>query len=90
MTAYGGGEVQLHLLTSARDGGRRWTSRSGCFTHWIWRWVCPTTGLNVQVDRKVRYMIYLTAIGLSPGDSSTVHTNNTQNDTKQIIHRTTQ
>jgi len=38
-------------------------------------------------------MIYLlTAIGLTPGGSSTVHihTNNTQNDTKQTIHRTTQ
>ena len=38
-------------------------------------------------------MIYLlTAIGLSPGGSSTVHihTNNTWNDTKQTIHRTTQ
>ena len=37
-------------------------------------------------------MIYLlTAIGLSPGGSSThLHTNNTQNDTKQTIHRTTQ
>jgi hypothetical protein len=37
-------------------------------------------------------MIYLlTAIGLSPGGSSThLHTNNTYNDTKQSIHRTTQ
>jgi hypothetical protein len=37
-------------------------------------------------------MIYLlTAIGLSPGGSRThLHTNNTQNDTKQSIHRTTQ
>jgi len=38
-------------------------------------------------------MIYLlTAIGLPPGGSSTVHiyVNNTQNDTKQTIHRTTQ
>jgi len=57
-------------------------------------------------------MIYLvTAIGLTPGGSSTVqystiqystvqystvqyskhlHTNNTQNDTKQTVHRTTQ
>jgi len=41
-------------------------------------------------------MIYLlTAIGLTPGDSSTVqysthlHPNNIQNDTKQTIHRTT-
>jgi len=38
-------------------------------------------------------MIYLlTAIGLSPGGSSTVHIytqNNTQNDTKQTIHRGT-
>ena len=37
----------------------------------------------------------LTAIGLPPGGSSTVrsthlNTNNTQNDTKQTIHRTTQ
>ena len=35
----------------------------------------------------------LNAIGLSPGGSSTVHIytqNNTQNDTKQTIHRTTQ
>jgi hypothetical protein len=38
------------------------------------------------------YTIYfLTAVGLSPGGSSThLHTNNTQNDTKQTIHRTTQ
>jgi len=37
-------------------------------------------------------MIYLlTAIGLSLGDSSThLHINNTLNDTKQKIHRTTQ
>ena len=36
-------------------------------------------------------MIYLTAIGLSPGSSNKhLHTNNTQNDTKQTIHRTTQ
>ena len=37
-------------------------------------------------------MIYLlTAIGLSPGGSNThLHTNNTLNDTKQTIHRTTQ
>ena len=37
-------------------------------------------------------MIYLlTAIGLSPGGSNThLHTNNTYNDTKQTIHRTTQ
>jgi len=42
-------------------------------------------------------MIYLlNAIGLSPGGSSTVqysthiHTHNTQNDTKQTIHTTTQ
>ena len=42
-------------------------------------------------------MIYLlTAIGLTPGGSSTVqysthlHTNSKQNDTKQIIHRRTQ
>jgi len=33
----------------------------------------------------------LTAIGLSPGGSNThLHTNNTWNDTKQIIRRTTQ
>ena len=35
----------------------------------------------------------LTAIGLSPGGSSTVHIyaqNDIQNDTKQKIHRTTQ
>ena len=38
------------------------------------------------------YDIYLlTAIGLSPGGSSThLYTNNTYNDTKQTIHRTTQ
>ena len=38
-------------------------------------------------------MIYLlTANGLSSGGSTTVHiyTNNTQNDTKQTMHRTTQ
>ena len=36
-------------------------------------------------------MIYLlTAIGLSPGGSTHLHTNNTQNDTKHTIHRTTQ
>jgi hypothetical protein len=37
-------------------------------------------------------MIYLsTATGLSRGGSSThLHTNNTQNDTKQSIHRTAQ
>ena len=37
-------------------------------------------------------MIYLlTEIGLSPGGSSThLHTNNTQNDMKQTIHRETQ
>ena len=37
-------------------------------------------------------MIYLlTAIGLSPGGSNThLHTNNTENDTKQTIHRATQ
>ena len=36
-------------------------------------------------------MIYLlTATGLSPGGSTHLHTNNTQNDTKQTIHRTTQ
>ena len=35
-------------------------------------------------------MIYLlNSIGLSPGGSNThLHTNNTQNDTKQTIHRT--
>ena len=36
-------------------------------------------------------MIYLlTAIGLSPGGSTHLHTNNTKNNTKQTIHRTTQ
>ena len=37
-------------------------------------------------------MIYLlTAIGLSPGGSNThLHIHNSQNDTKQTIHRTTQ
>jgi hypothetical protein len=36
-------------------------------------------------------MIYLlTAIGLTPGGSTHIHTNNTENDTKQKIHRTTQ
>jgi hypothetical protein len=39
-------------------------------------------------------LIYLlTAIGLSPGGkkySTYLHTNNTKNDTKQTIHRTTQ
>ena len=36
-------------------------------------------------------MIYLlTAIGLSPGGSTHLRTNNSQNDTKQTIHRTTQ
>jgi len=35
-------------------------------------------------------MIYLTAIGLTPGGSSThLHTNNTQNNTNKKIHRTT-
>jgi len=32
----------------------------------------------------------LTAIGLTPGGSTHLHTNNTQNDTKQTIHGTTQ
>ena len=39
------------------------------------------------------HTIYLsTAIGLTPGGSSSthLHTNSTQNDTKQTIHRTTQ
>ena len=48
----------------------------------------------LKLRSTTRYMIYLlTAIGLSPGGSSTVHVytkNNTQNDTKQTIHRTTQ
>ena len=36
-------------------------------------------------------MIYLlTAIGLSPGSSTHLHTNNIYNNTKQTIHRTTQ
>jgi hypothetical protein len=38
-------------------------------------------------------MIYLTAIGLLPGGSSTVHIytqKNAQNNTKQTIHRKTQ
>ena len=36
-------------------------------------------------------MIYLlTAIGLSPGGSTHLHTNNTYNNTKQKIHTTTQ
>ena len=36
-------------------------------------------------------MIYLlTAIGLSPGGSTHLHTNNTHNNTKQTIHKTTQ
>jgi hypothetical protein len=41
-------------------------------------------------------MIYLTTIGWPRGGSSSVHihththTNNTENDTKQTIHRTTQ
>ena len=36
-------------------------------------------------------MIYLlTAIGLSPGGSTHLHTNNKQNNTKQTIHTTTQ
>jgi len=32
----------------------------------------------------------LTTIGLSPGGSTHLHTNNTQNDTKRTIHRATQ
>jgi len=43
--------------------------------------------------KTILILIYLlTAIGLSPGGNSTVHiyANNTQNDTKQTIHRTTQ
>jgi hypothetical protein len=49
---------------------------------------------NVLYCDAMTYLI--TAIGLPPGGSSTVqysthlHTNNTQNDTKQTIHRTTQ
>ena len=39
----------------------------------------------------VQIVIYLlTAIGLSPSGSTHLHTNSTQNDTKQTIHRTTQ
>ena len=37
-----------------------------------------------------RLIYLLTAIGLSPGGSTHLHTNNSQNDTKQTIHRTTQ
>jgi hypothetical protein len=48
-----------------------------------------------RTDAVLDILIYLlTAIGLSTGGSSTVHiyvhTNNTQTDTKETIHRTTQ
>jgi hypothetical protein len=45
---------------------------------------------QVPINQVPLYL--LTAIGLPPGGSCTVHiyTNNTQNDTKQTIHRTTQ
>ena len=36
------------------------------------------------------FIYLLTAIGLSPGGSTHLHTNNTQNNTKQTINRTTQ
>ena len=43
----------------------------------------------LSVNYDVLYL--LTAIRLSPGGSNAhLHTNNTQNDTKQTIHRTTQ
>ena len=45
------------------------------------------------VEKSLEYdiLIYLlNAIGLSPGGSTHLHTNNTQNNTKQTIHRTTQ
>jgi hypothetical protein len=55
---------------------------------------------DICLSRAVRDMIYdmiymiymLTAIGLTPGGSCTVHiyTQTIQNDTKQTIHRTTQ
>jgi hypothetical protein len=60
------------------------------------------TMLWLSTDRRRRILIWydmiydmiylLTAIGLPPGGSCTVHiyTNSTQNDTKQTIHRTTQ
>jgi hypothetical protein len=52
--------------------------------------VCFTLSMLCSAARyDVIYL--LTAIGLSPGGSNThLHTNNTQNDTKQTIHRTAQ
>ena len=45
---------------------------------------------NGDVSPKSYLVYFLTAVGLSPGGSTHLHTNNTLNDTKQTIHRTTQ
>jgi hypothetical protein len=53
----------------------------------------PTCRFCRMETETVQHMIYfLTAIGLTPGGSCTVHiyTQTTENDTKQTIRRTTQ
>jgi hypothetical protein len=55
--AYGGVEVQLHvLLTLAVDGGEMSLSRPGQFTpgtHWTGGWVGPRDSMDAVEKRKI-------------------------------------
>jgi hypothetical protein len=60
MKKYGVVKVQLHILTSAIDGGERLASRTGRFTprervpvtHWIGGWVDLRVGLDTAVPKR--------------------------------------
>jgi hypothetical protein len=48
----------MFVVTSARDGGVLSVLIPGRFitsTHWVWRWMAPTSGLNFVEKIKVSY-----------------------------------
>jgi hypothetical protein len=56
MKAYGGVNVQFHILLTSALAGDEWSaSRPGCFTpgtHWIGGWLDPRAGLDNGEKRK--------------------------------------
>jgi hypothetical protein len=61
MKAYGGVDLYIHILTSARAGGEWSVSRPGRFTagervpgtHWLGGWVDPRRGLDDVKGKKI-------------------------------------
>ena len=83
--------VSYHIITMPNTYTKVWYTK---YTpNSVTNWVCCTFHWWIVRSYKIDRWIYLlTAVGLTPGGSSTVHiyTQTIQNDTKQTIHRTTQ